>query len=90
MLSKIDVKRSLQKIIFHFSVEEMRDKENQAKPQNSNNKFANQFENHFNFFRVVTPKPTFHFVRERTTADIVSADTHKIQPLALFLDYIIL
>jgi hypothetical protein len=62
-------------------VEEMRKKENPTEPQNGKNKFANQFENHFNFFRVVTPKPTFEFVREGTAATIILTKTHKIQPL---------
>lgn len=82
MLSKIDVKCNLQKIIFHFSVEEMRNKENPTEPDNSKNKFANQFENHFDFLGMVRPKPTFHFVREGTTAAIILTKTHVNNPFA--------
>ena len=62
-------------------MEEMRDKENPTEPQNSKNKFANQFENYFNFFRMVTPKPTLYSIGEGTAADIVLTNTHEIQPL---------
>ena len=86
MLSKIDVKCSLQKIIFHFSVEEMRNKENPAKPQNSNDKFTNQFENHFNFFGMVRPepifKPMFESVREGRTTTVITVHVHVNNPFA--------
>jgi hypothetical protein len=67
-------------------VEEMRDKENPTKPQNSNDKFANQFENHFNFFGVVRPepifKPTFESVREGTTTTVITVHAHVNNPFA--------
>ena len=70
-------------------MEEMRNKENQTEPQNSNNKFANQFENHFNLFGVVSPepisKPAFESVREGTTTTIITTNTHVNNPLLYFL-----
>lgn len=63
-------------------MEEMRDKENPTEPDNSKNKFTNQFENRFDFLRVVTPEPTFESVREGTTAAIILITAHVNNPFA--------
>jgi hypothetical protein len=74
------------KIIFHFSVEEMGQKDEHSKPQQGNNEFSDKTENGFNFFGVVSPepifKPTFHFVREGTAAAIILTKTHVNNPFA--------
>jgi hypothetical protein len=90
MLSKIDVKCNLQKNNFHFSVEEMGNKEDPAEPKNRKSKTTKKEDNLFNFFGMIRSKPAFHFVRKGTTTNVILTNTHDVQPLALFLDYIIL
>ena len=74
------------KIIFHFSVEEMGQKDEHSKPQQGKNKFSDETENLFNFFGVVFPeptfKPTFESVREGTTAAIILVTAHVNNPFA--------
>ena len=81
MLSKIDVNCSLQKNNLPLLMEDMGDYKNHTKESNCQSEFANQINYCLNFFSMIRPKPAFHFVREGTAADIVSADTHVVQPL---------
>lgn len=73
------------KIIFHFSVEEMREKEQRTKPEESNNNLPDDFNNQLHSFGMIFPepnaKPMFESVREGTTATIILMKTHELQPL---------
>ena len=68
----------------------MGDKEDPAEPKKRKSKTAKKKDNLFDFFGMIRSKPAFHSVREGTTTNVVLTNTHDVQPLALFLDYIIL
>jgi hypothetical protein len=71
-------------------VEEMRNEENPAEPKNRKSKTAQKKDSFFNFFSVIGAKPTLHFIRKRTTTNVILTNTHDAQLLVLFLDCIIL
>ena len=67
----------------------MRKEENPTEPKKGNNKLTNQAKKLFNSFCMVSPepnmKPTFESIRERTTAAIITTNTHVNNPLLYFL-----
>ena len=68
----------------------MGNKENPAEPKNRKSKTAKEKDSLFNLFSMIRTKPAFHSVGEGTTTNVILTNTHDVQPLALFLDYIIL
>lgn len=74
------------KIIFHFSVEEMGQKDEHSKPHQGKNKFSDKTENGFNFCGMISPEPIFkpalESIREGTTTAIITVHTHVDNPFA--------